>query len=91
MLASVELRQDEMQTATGMGLLVQQLHLSDTLYAIYGRMRRSEQLTHQEREIIQELQICDRSLNEEHRAMLHRIAYRLNKHERQHVRELVAC
>lgn len=54
-LTNVELRQDEMQTPARMAQFVQQLHLSDTIYDIYGRMRRGEQLSRQERQIIQEL------------------------------------
>ncbi len=57
--------------------------ISDMLYSIYGRMRRSEQLTRHECQLLQKLQADAETLNEEHRSMLRRINYRLGKHQRQ--------
>ncbi|NJK99136.1 MAG: hypothetical protein HC838_13225 [Spirulinaceae cyanobacterium RM2_2_10] len=68
--------------------IVLDVQLSETLYRLYGRMHRWEQLSSREIQTLKVLRAHRDRLNEEHQAMLQRINYRLNKPQRQTV---VAC
>ncbi len=58
---------------------LQTLQLSNALYDLYGRMRRSEALSVREHQLLQELQAHGPILNDEHHDMLRRIGYRLSQ------------
>ncbi|NEO84834.1 MAG: hypothetical protein F6J87_11355 [Spirulina sp. SIO3F2] len=59
----------------------QPTQISETLYEVYGKIHRVTELTLREHQILQTLQ-QDPFLKEEHRDMLNRIFYKLNRTQR---------
>lgn len=61
---------------------LQPMRLSETLYEIYGKIHQVSELTLKEHQILQVLS-QDPFINDEHRDMITRIFYKLNRNQRQ--------